>query len=586
MAKKSLKPLNVLLFGGCVVDYLKDHLKVAGLRAGLEIATNVRWVGLNPGELRNTVNEVKPDVVVLQPALALVLAPLWSNFTLISSDERRKRLDALKGQLTQSINALAEVSQGRLILIHNVAPLQQSPFGRGGFRIELNFREVLSELNIHIERLIRNNQNMMLVDEAQLGSRVGLRKLFDDNYYPNRHHGGQFDVKVEHSTQHPIMSEVFANEYLALYKVWTGENKIKCIVCDLDNTLWPGIAAETGFSWMEKDITSRWLCEGVHEALRIMKSRGVLLATSSKNTEEVTLKAWKEAADRFLGLSILSPDDFVLHKISWSRKSQAIAEVAQSIGIGLDSILFIDDNPVEREEVRQSLPQVQIFDGDMVNLREFLISHPGLDVNSWTQEAGQRTEMTRAQLQREEARKSTVGEEEFLKSLNIQMNIEKVVDDSHMDRIIELVQRTNQFNTTQKRYDAATIVAMISDPEMAMYTFSVSDKFTAYGTVGFVLLKSGSVELFVMSCRVLGLNVAVPFLVSCLKHSGQINQKPRGINISPRNEPCRDLFTKAGFKKKSDNLFELEEEQDLAKVDSDIYHIRFNKDQSVKSSAA
>jgi predicted enzyme involved in methoxymalonyl-ACP biosynthesis len=128
---------------------------------------------------------------------------------------------------------------------------------------------------------------------------------------------------------------------------------------------------------------------------------------------------------------------------------------------------------------------------------------------------------------------------------------------------------------------------MISDPKIAMYTFAVSDRFTAYGTVGFVLLKSGSVELFVMSCRVLGLSVAVPFLVSCLKDSKQVDQNPRGIiNFTPRNEPCRDLFTKAGFRQKTENEFVLENKGDLTKIDSAIYHVRFIKTASSKGLAA
>lgn len=569
-SRTELKPLKAMLVGGCPMDFMKDYLSAGGHASGYSVTTDLEWLS-SPEQLKTTITAKSPDLVVLHLGFYTILSPLWDGLAFTSPTERRERLESAKSLISSYVHKLAEVATGRLILVQNIAALQASPLGRGGFRQEMSFREIHSELNLHIERELRPYPNLMLVDEDLISSRIGVASLFDDMHFPFSHHGGTFDIQTETPNQLPLLSQVFAREYLECYQLWQGAARIKCVVCDLDGTLWPGIAAESEFDWLDRDSTSRFIYFGIHQALKVMKARGILLTTSSKNTEGQTLESWSRAVKP--GSAILSPNDFVVHKINWERKSKAIAEIADTIGIGLDSILFIDDNPVEREEVRQSLPQVQVYDGPIPELRKFLLNNPRLEVNVWTEEAGARSEMTRAQIQRDAARKTMVSENEFLRSLKVTASVRRETDQRNLARITELVQRTNQFNTTLVRYDSETLVQNMKTSGVEMYSLTVSDRFTSYGLVGFVLLRDQEVDLFVMSCRVMALQVAVPFLATVLRESRKnLNGFKGRIVEGPRNEPCRELFAQAGFKAQKRGVFVLSHEAELAKVDASLYN--------------
>jgi FkbH-like protein len=562
----NLKPLKVAIVGGCVVSVLKDRLEEAGLRHGLNIHA---VVDVPDGtHAFDRVAEGSPDVIVYQPAVAHFLGPLWTNAAFITPHERRERLKHLKGGLTLYIEKLKSLVQGRLGLVHNIYPPSYSPFGRSSFRIESNFREMVSELNLHIESLIRGSPNLFLVDEEQLVARIGARNLVDEAWFLLEHHGGLPDLRRAEFEQLPAFGQAFAEEYIACYLAWSGSRKIKCIVCDLDGTLWPGVQAETGMEWATRQSNTTYLHLGVHEALRLMRRRGVCLVTVSKNDLEPTLAAWREASER--NPALLSPDDFVAHRIDWKPKSVNIRELADALELGLDSILVIDDNPVEREQIARALPGVRLLGEDMTQVREALLTDPALDLNLWTEESMNRPVMVQAQLAREQERASAPDESEFLRSLKIEMTLRAGVSEKHLGRLVELIQRTNQFNTTLVRYDAGTLATF--GPRV--HSMSVKDRFCDYGLVGAIVLDASSVSLMVMSCRVIGLSVAVPFLVSALRASRLPLDGFRGTIVTgPRNSPCRDLFLQAGFRDAGGGEFVLEKASDLAAVDPGIYRI-------------
>jgi FkbH-like protein len=566
-SRGALRPLAVSLVGGCALEFLKEPLRTAALAHGFDARVAARWAS-SPEVFARAIAEDAPDLIIYQPGTNSLLAPVWDELPFLSDAETVERVQAMKERVGLFLDALAGDLAGRLALVHNVAAPHLSPLGRTDFRRAHGLSWALREINDFIASKLRGQPNMLLVDEAALAARHGSAALFDDVHFPFSHHGGAADLRVDEPNQRPELSLALAAEYLSLHQLWTGAGRIKAIICDLDGVLWPGLAAESGFSWMSSDKTSTLLHLGIHQALKIAKSRGVLLATCSKNSEETVVEAWRAAARG--RRDVLSPDDFALHRINWKRKSDNVQEIIETLGIGADSVLFIDDNAVERAEVAAVQPAVRLLGEDLTQVRAALLSDPALECNHATAESAQRTDMMRAQLARSAAR--SVDYPAFLKSLSIRMKVAALTP-AALDRAHELVQRTNQFNTSLVRYDYETLSGMLRDPAVVAHTLEVEDKFGAYGMVGVIIRVANEVRLFVMSCRVIGLNVAVPFLVTALRQ-GELPLPVTGTIVEgSRNQPCRGLFADAGFTATGDGRFILRDRAQLAAVDESIYAI-------------
>jgi FkbH-like protein len=565
-------PVRVVMLADCMADYRLEVLKKVAASRGMSLEG-----------IANTVTESdaadwrSADLVILFPWNYNVLAPLWQPLAMLDEAARAERLGALKDYLTATIGAVTSEAAGRLVLVQGLAGPPLLPHGRVDFRSKMSYRRILFEINEHICELIRDNPNALFVDEERLFANRGRRQLLDHAAAIYAQYvGGIYDHGMDVVRPLPGPLVTAAMECLDLFVMWSGRRRIKCIVTDLDNTLWPG---EIGEGKLRADILDFAMSSygGLHEALKIMKSRGVLLATCSKNTPEHTLRAWAElTADvKALGFEhFLEPDDFVIHKINWERKSDNISAIRSALGFSADSFLFIEDHPVEREEVRQALPEITILDSHAAATRYDLLGDPRLEIAALTHEARTRTEMTRAQLRREDERRESVDHESFLRSLRIKVGVTRVRTEARLARIVELIQRTNQFNTTQKRFDAGAIRAFLSRPGAELYAMEVSDKFTDYGLTGVCMIEAGEVVTFVMSCRVLGLKVETPFLVSALRFGRWDEGEVRGQIIETRvNQPCRQLFLHAGFSNEGDGWYTCRGGRGLAAIDPGTYEV-------------
>ncbi|MCZ0983679.1 HAD-IIIC family phosphatase [Streptomyces diastatochromogenes] len=537
--------VRVLLIGGCVTQFTEEPLHALGQELGLDVRTEHVWPGPS-ADLARAVARSRPDVTVYQPGVQPFLTGLFDRAHTLGDEERAHTLALMKNALTVAVRALAEALDGSLGLVHNFGPPALSPFGRFDFAEEFGLRRVVAELNAHVDRCVRRHANLMVVDEERLVARHGAAALFDDLVFPFGHHGGSVDPLDERPHQLPALGRALAGEYLACLRAHRAAGRIKLVVTDLDGTLWPGIAADDGFDWLDSDATSRWTHVGLHQALSVLKSRGVLLATSSKGDAHATLGVWEKADSRLL----LSPDDFVLHRITWEAKSAAIADICARLGFAPEQVLFLDDNPVERAEVAAALPGLQIAGGPVHGFRELLLSHPALEGGRRTREAARRTETTRAMLRREELA-AEVDRDAFLRSLDVEVRVARAGEE-HLDRVAELFNRTNQFTTTAWRTTPEELRRVLADPDARLYTARVSDRFADYGMTGACLVRGGEVAAFALSCRVIGLDAAVPFLVAAVRDgSGGDPARLAGLGgriaVTDRNTPARELFLDAGF---------------------------------------
>lgn len=537
-----LREVRALMIGGCVLAFERDVLVREGLRRGLDIRCRHLWPTPS-ARLRPLIDDWRPDLVVLQPTVQPLLAGLWDEGALVAADRRERRLASLARLLDRMIEELAEALGEAVGMVHNFAPPAISPFGRCEFRQPVNFRRIVHELNATVDAVASRHPNVMVVDVERLATRHGAGNVFDDLVFPFAHHGGAVDPARPEPHQLPILSELLADEHLALLELHRRTSTVRCIAVDLDGTLWPGVLAEDGFEWFDEDGTPRWMHLGLHQALRILASRGILLATLSKGTAATTLAAWRQGGDR---PGLLSPDDFVLHGIDWGPKPQTLAGICERLSLQPGHVLFLDDNPVERKEMRAAMPAVRVYDADVAQLRALLLRDPSCDAGSGTAEARARTRTTIAALAREAAGRD-MPRAQFLSSLGITLTV-GWVQPEHVARIHELQARTTQFNTTGRCWSPAALEALAARESSAVLWARVADEFADYGLCGAVVIEGASILSMVLSCRVIGLEVDLAILGAALRGAERLVPGTVGwIRPTERNAPAQDLFARAGL---------------------------------------
>lgn len=277
----------------------------------------------------------------------------------------------------------------------------------------------------------------------------------------------------------------------------------KVIVLDCDNTLWQGVVGEVGVDGVVIDeartIFQQFLIE--------QQQQGMLLCLASKNNEEDALAVFKQRQDMPLKMEHL-----VAWKINWNAKSDNIKELANELNLGLDSFIFVDDNPTECAEVKAFCPQLLTlqFPQDQESIKHFGTNIWGLEHKASTQEDLQRTQLYRTNVERQRIEQTSDSFADFISNLALKIDIQPV-NDNTISRVEQLMLRTNQFNSTTQRHTAEAITTKIRNEGYACCTVNVSDRFGDYGLVGvlFYQIEKNSLVLdsFLLSCRVLGKGV-------------------------------------------------------------------------------
>jgi len=303
----------------------------------------------------------------------------------------------------------------------------------------------------------------------------------------------------------------------------------KCVVFDLDNTLWKGILLE-GAVEVRSEIA---------ELFRRLDERGILISISSKNA----------ADDAYAQLKAFGLDDYLLHpQIGWDPKSEGLRRIAAALDIGIDTFIFVDDNPFERAEVEQVLPMVEVLPETAIPT---LLDHPRLQ-GAVTPESKARRQMYKEAAARDVAAQSFGDYAAFLKSCDIRVSI-RPDRPADFDRIAELVQRTNQLNFSGRKYGRDEIAAILRDPAQARFVVDVADRFGSYGTVGFCLASWAgdtlTVEDFMLSCRVQGKFVEQALFWYLSEAAGRAPVSRAVVNFkrTDRNAAAHKVLTTLGF---------------------------------------
>jgi FkbH-like protein len=322
----------------------------------------------------------------------------------------------------------------------------------------------------------------------------------------------------------------------------------KCMVLDLDNTLWGGVVGEVGMEGIElSDYKEGARYKDFQKKLKEIKDLGIILAVVSKNNFDDAIKVIREHKHM-----VLKEEDFVALKINWDLKSQNIRDLSEELNIGLDSIVFIDDNPVERESVKRELPEVTVpgFPQDTSELLNFAVElyHNYFYTLDITDEDTVKTEIYRQNMKRRDAQKSSASYEDFLKSLETKIEIRRISAEN-VQRAAQLTQKTNQFNLTTKRYSEQELLALIDEEGFEGFVAYVSDRFGDNGMVSVVITKRKTdteieLDTFLLSCRVMGRFIEeqiIGFIEDLYKKSGY-KRLVTYYKPTEKNAPVKDFF--------------------------------------------
>lgn len=482
-------PLRVALLGGATTETLERPLALAleevGLAPDLFVAPyNVFYSELIDPE--SAAARFEPEVVVLLLTPANI--PLWpaADATL---DEARDLADEVVAYFLEACRSFHDRVRADVVL----STFHDRPGVHGNLAAKLpgDPNNFIRRVNLRLGDLAPDFVH--LNDIAALSARHGLSRWFDPRLW--------FQAKQPVSLE--LTMELVRN-VAAIVGATRGRSK-KVLAVDLDNTLWGGVIGDDGLHGIE-------LGEGspigeAHKALQQylleLKRRGVLLAICSKNEEETALLPFREHPER-----VLAPEDFSAVEASWGPKSDALVALAQALDLGLDSFVFLDDNPAEREEVRRALPEVTVLEiGD--DPSDYVSA---IEQGRWfepvmvTPEDRRRADLYAGRRKERALKGASRDLEGFLESLGMRASVGPF-EPASLARIAQLVNKTNQFNLTTQRMSRAEVERIARDEGWIHRAINLADRFGDHGLIAVLMGRIEGetlvVENWLMSCRVL-----------------------------------------------------------------------------------
>lgn len=517
---KSPRGTRVRVLGVCTTAWIPPVLTAVAWGRGQ--ALDVR-----DGDYDNVLQELATQ----EPPEVLVLLP-WSQ-RLFAGDDAAA---AVAGELAFWEAAWAQRRGARLVQVGydwtGPGPAGVAQSGAPGGRIA-RVRAINAALRAKLPA------GAAWVDLEQISGEAGRAHFYDARRY--------------HWTKQPFSEEgnllLCRHLHAAVRALTTGPKKL--VVVDLDNTLWGGVVGETG----PHGIAVRESPDG--EAFRAFQQhllgltrRGVLLAVSSKNNPADAEEPFAANPDM-----LLRREHFAAFEANWEPKAQSIARIARQLRLGLDSFVFFDDNPAEREQVRQALPEVEVVEVPEDPAGYVAALEAGLWFESvgFTEADAARAEQYRAEAEREAAAASFASLDDYLRSLEMVADTRRL-DEADLERVEQLLGKTNQFNLTTRRHGGDRVRAWMEDPRSLPLTLRLADRFGDHGLVAVVLAVPEDeatlrIDSWLMSCRVIGRTLEQHTL-------GELVAAARALGYrrlvgeylpTPKNPMVAELFDQLGF---------------------------------------
>jgi FkbH-like protein len=402
----------------------------------------------------------------------------------------------------------------------------------------LNLHRVASQINTELFRFMQEHSWFHLLDQMAFHALHGITALTDRRF--------EILGRMYYS---PKGAATLARSVHRALKALTRPPK-KVLVLDLDQSLWGGTLGEDGLNGIRiGDEGLSYAFRLFQRALRVLKINGVLLAICSKNDEDHALSAIAAHPDMVLRL-----DDFLAHRINWNPKSENIRSMAEELGLGLSSFVLFDDSPFEREAILQLLPEVDVLDvpNDPADYIKCLCDYSGFDRLRVTHEDRNRSKIYQEDASRRALLKTSVSLEDFYTSLDMVAELSFLCE-KDINRVQQLVSKTNQFNLTLKRYTEPEIREMNARPDAGILTLHLRDRLGENGLVVVAIVKMSSsgwdIDNFLMSCRTIGRTVEYGVLsrIASMARSSGVPVLTTSFTAGDRNSVARDFLLRSGF---------------------------------------
>jgi len=503
---------------------------------------------LNPN---SNLLQSKPEVILLSLLIenfALDFNSLQFNF-----DDCSNRLSELLSLIKSTTNALV-ILNTFLLPYHSAKGITNS-------NLLVDHAEKVMLLNLQIKKFARENAaQFFVVDFNLLAAKLGEEKTIDYRYL--------------YMAKAPFKKDflnAYAFEISKIIKAKKGKAK-KCIVLDCDNTLWGGIVGEDGIDGIKLDNDSypgKAFYDFQQNILNLY-SRGVIITLCSKNNEADVFEVLEKHPH-----CLIKKHHLANWRVNWNDKASNIANMISEINIGLDSVVFVDDNPAECALVTATLPDVttlQVPINSLFTYPNILLNNGYFDTLTLSDEDLQRTQMYQAETHRKEAQNTFTNLDEYLTSLEIVVNISNIKT-SQIARVAQLTQKTNQFNLTTKRYTENDISNFVANENAAIFSLSVKDKFGDMGLAGVLIATKeneiASIDSLLLSCRILGRNIEIAFVQHCLvllTKKWDIKTWKGNFVATKKNMQVNNFLEKFGF----ETLLETDSNKDYSCLSNNI----------------
>jgi FkbH-like protein len=537
--------VRVAIVGSATLDPFAAFLRVAGARAGLWIDVHIAPYGQYLQTLLQPAGALyafRPQLTVLAIDAEVLWEMRWAGPGTQSSGAVAS---GLSDQVLAAANVFAEHGSG-VLLINDLASLRQSAGGVNAFRDPEGFEAALKAVNQALAAGLTPRASAFLFPFSEAVADVGRARAVNWR----THYRG-------HVTWSDALMAHLAERY-AGYALAAAGRATKCIVLDLDNTLWGGVLGEDGPDGIAigPSYPGREYVDFQRQLLELQR-QGILLALCSKNNLREVLPVLRDHPGM-----VIREQHLAAWRVNWDDKASNLRALALELNLSLGHLLFLDDSPHERAWVRSQIPELPVPDlpADPTRWADWLPTLPSLTVLQRTAEDARRTDQYREQRAREEFRQSTDSMEGFLRGLRLRVNIESVRDGT-FPRVAQLLAKTNQFNLTTRRHDEVTLRRRVAEG-WRVYTMHVTDTFGDFGLTGVAIAvpqgDSWHLDSFLMSCRVIGKSVETALLARVAgdaRAAGAIRLTAEFID-SGRNEPARSFLGDHGFTPRRDGGFE------------------------------
>ena len=484
---------RIAVLCGSTVDDIKNILELFLLDAGIrpqfyQSEYNKFYEDAVFGNAE--LDEFQPDIIIVFTSMVNIIErPALSD----GYDEVKEKLRMEMGRFTRIWEELTKRFSVAVIIQNNMDLSYETGVGSLDAAEHYGLTRFIESLNRDFADYAVSHENFFLHDLHGLAARIGLLKWHDRFQYYAYKLAMSYDVIPEVS--------------LGLAKIikgLLGKNK-KCLVLDLDNTLWGGIIGDDGMEHIEigHETPTAEAYTAFQEYVLKLKERGVILAVCSKNEEDIAKSGFNHPD------SVLHVEDFVSFHANWKPKNINLRTIAEEINIGTDSLVFIDDNPAERQLVRDTMPEVAVPEVDPVDVFSYIRAIEGagfFEPVTISEDDRKRNESYRENIQRRSLEESMKTYDDFLQSLEMEAEIDDFRS-VYYDRIAQLTNKSNQFNLTTRRYTRADIEQMANDQHYITLYGRLRDKFGDNGLISVVIGEkiddSLHIRLWLMSCRVL-----------------------------------------------------------------------------------